>query len=97
MDVEEHPFSELLSNIVDNRGRTCPTAKHGIPLIATNCIRNDLLYPAFDKVRSRISILALARSQDYTPAAPNTTSFRAEPCTSPPPVGARARPSAHRR
>ncbi len=33
----------------------------------------------------------------YTPAAPNTTSFRAEPCTSPPPVGARARPSAHRR
>ena len=32
----------------------------------------------------------------YTPAA-NTTSFRAEPCTSPPPVGARARPSAHRR
>ena len=33
----------------------------------------------------------------HTPAAPNTTSFRAEPCTSPPPVGARARPSAHRR
>ena len=33
----------------------------------------------------------------YTRAAPNTTSFRAEPCTSPPPVGARARPSAHRR
>ena len=33
----------------------------------------------------------------YTPAAPNTTFFRAEPCTSPPPVGARARPSAHRR
>ena len=33
----------------------------------------------------------------YTRAAPKTTSFRAEPCTSPPPVGARARPSAHRR
>ena len=33
----------------------------------------------------------------YTRAAPNITSFRAEPCTSPPPVGARARPSAHRR
>ena len=48
-------------------------------------------------ISTRISILALARSQGYTPAAPNTTSFRAEPCTSPPPVGARARPSAHRR
>ena len=33
----------------------------------------------------------------YTRVAPNTTSFRAEPCTSPPPIGARARPSAHRR
>ena len=33
----------------------------------------------------------------YPRAAPNTTSFHAEPCTSPPPVGARARPSAHRR
>ena len=33
----------------------------------------------------------------YIRAAPNTTSFRAEPCTSPPPVGARARPSVHRR
>ena len=33
----------------------------------------------------------------YTRAAPKTTPFRAEPCTSPPPVGARARPSAHRR
>ena len=50
-----------------------------------------------DEIYTRISILALARSQGYTPAAPNTTSFRAEPCTSPPPVGARARPSAHRR
>jgi len=33
----------------------------------------------------------------YTRAVPNTTSFRAEPRTSPPPVGSRARPSAHRR
>ena len=30
----------------------------------------------------------------YTRAAPNITSFRVEPCTSLPPVGARARPSA---
>ena len=43
--------------------------------------------------------MGLARSQ-YTPALPripNTTSFCAELCTSPPPVGARPRPSAHRR
>ncbi len=46
---------------------------------------------------TRISIVSLIRRQLYTRAAPNTTSFRAEPCTSPPPVGARARPSAHRR
>jgi type I restriction enzyme, S subunit len=51
MKVEKIPFSELLSNVVDNRGKTCPTADTGIPLIATNCIRNELLYPTYDKVR----------------------------------------------
>lgn len=51
MEVEEQPFSELLSNVVDNRGKTCPTASSGIPLIATNCIRNELLYPTYEKVR----------------------------------------------
>lgn len=45
------PFIELLSTIIDNRGRSCPTTDTGIPLIATNCIRNDNLYPSFDKVR----------------------------------------------
>jgi type I restriction enzyme S subunit len=45
------PFTELLAAIVDNRGRTCPTSEEGIPLIATNCINNDALYPAYDKVR----------------------------------------------
>jgi type I restriction enzyme, S subunit len=45
------PFSELLSEVVDNRGRTCPTADTGIPLIATNCIRNDFLYPRYERVR----------------------------------------------
>ena len=49
--TEEVPFSELLSEVIDNRGRTCPTAETGIPLIATNCIRNELLYPTYDKVR----------------------------------------------
>jgi type I restriction enzyme S subunit len=51
MGFEEVPFSKLLSNIVDNRGKTCPTADEGLPLIATNCIRNELLYPTYDKVR----------------------------------------------
>jgi type I restriction enzyme S subunit len=51
MGIELIPFTELLSAIVDNRGRTCPTAEAGLPLIATNCVRNDLLYPAFEKVR----------------------------------------------
>jgi type I restriction enzyme, S subunit len=51
MEIELVPFSELLSEIIDNRGRTCPTEETGIPLIATNCIRNDLLYPAYEKIR----------------------------------------------
>jgi type I restriction enzyme S subunit len=51
MTVEEYPFSELLSVVIDNRGKTCPTADSGIPLIATNCIRNEQLYPTYDKVR----------------------------------------------
>lgn len=41
----------LLSRVVDNRGRTAPTADGGIPLIATNCIKDDALYPVFEKVR----------------------------------------------
>jgi len=47
----EYKFSELLSNIVDNRGKTCPVVDSGLPLIATNCISNESLYPAFDKIR----------------------------------------------
>ena len=48
---ELKPFTELLSAIVDNRGRTCPTTEEGIPLIATNCINNDALYPTYEKAR----------------------------------------------
>lgn len=51
MSVKEAPFTSLLSNIVDNRGRTAPTATSGIPLIATNCIKDGRLYPMFEKVR----------------------------------------------
>jgi len=51
MTIEYIPFLDLLSDIIDNRGRTCPTADTGIPLIATNCIRNDLLFPVFENIR----------------------------------------------
>ena len=51
MGTREVPFSGLLSDVIDNRGKTCPTADSGIPLIATNCIRNELLYPTYEKVR----------------------------------------------
>jgi type I restriction enzyme S subunit len=51
MGIEEIPFSELLCKVIDNRGKTCPTADAGIPLIATNCIRNELLYPTYEKAR----------------------------------------------
>jgi len=49
--IESRPFLDLLSNIVDNRGKTCPTSASGIALIATNCIKNDNLYPVYENVR----------------------------------------------
>ncbi|TCA50968.1 restriction endonuclease subunit S, partial [Rhizobium pisi] len=45
------PFTDLLAKIVDNRGKTCPTTNAGLPLIATNCVKNTTLYPVFEKVR----------------------------------------------
>ncbi|MDC4508899.1 restriction endonuclease subunit S [Acinetobacter baumannii] len=45
------PFGNLLLRIIDNRGKTCPTSDRGIPLIATNCIKNENLYPIYEKVR----------------------------------------------
>ena len=50
-ELEYKPFGTLLSKIVDNRGKTCPTAELGTPLIATNCISNEYLYPLHLKVR----------------------------------------------
>src|ERR1700722_9288294 len=44
-------FSSLLSHVVDNRGKTCPESDMGVPLIATNCVKNTTLFPTFDKVR----------------------------------------------
>jgi type I restriction enzyme, S subunit len=50
--IPEAPFAELLSDIVDNRGRSCPTEDQGfMPLIATNCVSNNRLYPRYDTSR----------------------------------------------
>ncbi|MEL5349217.1 restriction endonuclease subunit S [Serratia nevei] len=51
MIFDEYSFADLLSNIVDNRGKTCPTENEGFPLIATNCIKDNSLYPVFEKIR----------------------------------------------
>ncbi|RZR15564.1 restriction endonuclease subunit S [Vibrio vulnificus] len=51
MKFKSYSFKELLSNIVDNRGKTCPVGAAGLPLIATNCIKEHSLYPVFEKVR----------------------------------------------
>lgn len=50
-DFIERRLTELLSFIVDNRGRSCPTSETGTPLIATNCIKDANMYPVFEKVR----------------------------------------------
>lgn len=42
---------DLISDFVDNRGRSVPTSDFGIPLIATNCISNNSLYPVFKNIR----------------------------------------------
>ena len=51
MSYKKVPFLSLLEEIVDNRGKTCPTATDGIPLIATNCIKNENLYPTYENIR----------------------------------------------
>ena len=45
------PITELLCDIVDNRGKSCPTAETGFPLIATNCIKHSSIYPTFENIR----------------------------------------------
>jgi type I restriction enzyme S subunit len=51
MSSEWVAFTDLLSAIVDNRGRTCPVGDSGIPLIATNCVNPSSLYPLYDTTR----------------------------------------------
>lgn len=50
-DCPKIPITELLSFIVDNRGKTVPTASYGHKLIATNCVTNNTLFPVYEKVR----------------------------------------------
>ena len=45
------PLSKCIDFTVDNRGKTAPTSDSGIPLIATNCIDNENLYPVFRNIR----------------------------------------------
>ena len=51
MSMATIKLSETTKFIVDNRGKTVPTADTGIPLIATNCIDNRNLYPVYEKLR----------------------------------------------
>lgn len=50
-DYPKMPLPDVLSFIVDNRGKTVPTANEGHILIATNCVRNENLYPSYEKIR----------------------------------------------
>ena len=50
-DCELKPLPEVLSFIVDNRGKSVPTSEEGRILIATNCVRNESLYPSYEKIR----------------------------------------------
>lgn len=50
-DCNRVPLTELLSFIVDNRGKTVPTAPSGHKLIATNCVTNNILFPVYEKIR----------------------------------------------
>lgn len=56
MTFEHHNLGQIslkdsLEFIVDNRGRTAPTATSGIALIATNCVNNRDLYPQKQNLR----------------------------------------------
>jgi type I restriction enzyme, S subunit len=45
------PLLDVLDGIIDNRGRTAPTAESGIALIATDCIKEGGLYPIKKNLR----------------------------------------------
>ena len=65
-DCDKVPLTELLSFVVDNRGKTVPTVPSGHKLIATNCVTNNTLFPVYEKIR-------------YLSAETYQTWFRAHP------------------
>lgn len=42
---------DSVSEIIDNRGKTCPTSEQGIALIATNCVKSSSLFPTRERIR----------------------------------------------
>lgn len=50
-NIKYLPLTKCLECVVDNRGKTVPTSDSGIPLIATNCIKMDSIFPVFEKIR----------------------------------------------
>ena len=50
-EYEKKTLPEILAFVVDNRGKTVPTTDEGHILIATNCVKNENLYPTYEKVR----------------------------------------------
>jgi type I restriction enzyme S subunit len=48
---ETIPLTDLIVHYVDNRGKTVPVTESGIPLIATNCIKENGLYPKYERLR----------------------------------------------
>lgn len=49
--LEQISLKNAVEFIVDNRGKSAPTESTGIPLIATNCVSNDKLYPTAERLR----------------------------------------------
>ena len=50
-ELESYSFKQLLSNIVDNRGKTCPVVESGFPLIKTSSVKKTTLYPVLEDLR----------------------------------------------
>src|SRR6516162_909739 len=50
-NLVDRALTDVLSFIVDNRGRTCPVTDSGFPLIATNCIKPAHREAVFENVR----------------------------------------------
>ncbi|MCF6203885.1 MAG: restriction endonuclease subunit S [Methylococcaceae bacterium] len=51
MIFKEISLADAVEFIVDNRGKTVPVEDKGFPLIATNCVSNENMYPVFNNVR----------------------------------------------